>query len=241
MGAEKAGNKAGTIPAWTGGFTGTIPGDKPGGKRGDPFKGEKPLYSVTAKNMAEHADKLSEGVKAMLKKYPDSYRLDVYRTHRTAMAPQWVYDNVAQERGQRQDERRHRGRRLRRHSLPDPEERPGSHLEPQAGLARRVLGSRPEPVPADVRRQGGAVHRRPDPPAHALLLQGRQRGQVRRRVLGGQPHQRRPADPRRRDDRRPPARGRGQVAVLRLPDRPAPRAQAAQRLLRHAHAGHRPG
>ena len=95
LGAEKAGNKAGTIPAWTGGFTGSIAGEKPGGRRGDPFKDEKPLYSVTAKNMAEHADKLSEGVKAMLKKYPNSYRLDVYRTHRTAMAPQWVYDNVA--------------------------------------------------------------------------------------------------------------------------------------------------
>jgi hypothetical protein len=95
MGAEKAGTKDGTIPAWTGGFTGKIAGDKEGGRRGDPFKGEKPLYSVTAKNVAQYADKLSDGVKALLKKYPDSYRLDVYTTHRTAMAPQWVYDNTA--------------------------------------------------------------------------------------------------------------------------------------------------
>jgi len=95
MGAEKAGNKDGTIPAWTGGFTGKIAGDKEGGRRGDPFKGERPLYSVSAKNVAQYADKLSEGVKALLKKYPESYRLDVYPTHRTAMAPQWVYDNTA--------------------------------------------------------------------------------------------------------------------------------------------------
>ncbi|WP_342620129.1 DUF1329 domain-containing protein [Rhodoferax sp. GW822-FHT02A01] len=95
LGAEKAGNKDGSIPAWTGGFTGKIAGDKEGGRRGDPFKGEKPLYSVTAKNMAQYADKLSDGVKALLKKYPESYRLDVYPTHRTAMAPQWVYDNTA--------------------------------------------------------------------------------------------------------------------------------------------------
>jgi hypothetical protein len=95
FGAEKAGNKEGTIPAWTGGFTGKIAGEKEGGRRGDPFKGEKPLYSVTAKNMAQHADKLTEGVKAMFKKYPDSYRIDVYPTHRTAMAPQWVYDNTS--------------------------------------------------------------------------------------------------------------------------------------------------
>ncbi|MBA2960496.1 MULTISPECIES: DUF1329 domain-containing protein [Ramlibacter] len=94
LGAEKAGNAAGTIPAWTGGYTTPIPGDKPGGKRGDPFKAEKPLYSVTPENIAQHADKLSEGVKAMLRKYPNSYRLDVYPTHRTAVAPQWVYDNT---------------------------------------------------------------------------------------------------------------------------------------------------
>jgi hypothetical protein len=95
LGAERAGNKDGSIPAWTGNAPAPIAGDKAGGKRGDPFKGEKPLYTVTAKNMDQHADKLSDGVKSMLKKYPDSYRLDVYKTHRTAVAPQWVYDNTA--------------------------------------------------------------------------------------------------------------------------------------------------
>jgi hypothetical protein len=93
LGGEKAGNAAGTIPAWTGGFTTPVAGDKAGGRRSDPFKAEKPLYSVTAANMAQHADKLTDGVKAMLRKYPD-YRLDVYPTHRTAAAPQWVYDNT---------------------------------------------------------------------------------------------------------------------------------------------------
>ncbi|WP_119153557.1 DUF1329 domain-containing protein [Caldimonas tepidiphila] len=94
FGAEKAGNKDGSIPAWTGGYTQAIPGDKPGGRRGDPFKDEKPLFTITAKNMEQYADRLTDGQKAMLKKYPDSYRLDVYRTHRTAAAPQWVYDNT---------------------------------------------------------------------------------------------------------------------------------------------------
>ena len=93
LGAEKAGNKDGSIPAWTGGYTTPIPGDKPGGRRGDPFKDEKPLFSVNAANAASHADKLTDGTLAMLKKYP-SFRLDVYKTHRTAAAPQWVYDNT---------------------------------------------------------------------------------------------------------------------------------------------------
>jgi len=94
FGAERAANKDGSIPAWTGGYTTPIPGDKPGGRRGDPFKHEKPLYSITSKNAAQHVDKLTDGVKAMLAKYPDSYRVDVYPTHRTAAAPQWVYDNT---------------------------------------------------------------------------------------------------------------------------------------------------
>jgi len=94
LGAEKAGNKDGSIPAWTGGYTTRIPGDKPGGRRGDPFKDEKPLYSITAKNADQYANKLTEGTVAMLKKYPDTFRADVYPTHRTAAAPQWVYDNT---------------------------------------------------------------------------------------------------------------------------------------------------
>jgi len=94
FGAEKAGNAAGTIPAWTGGYTTPQPGFVNGGKRGDPFANEKPLYSVTAKNLAEHQDKLTDGLQALFKKYPDSYRIDVYPTHRTSAAPQWVYDNT---------------------------------------------------------------------------------------------------------------------------------------------------
>ena len=95
LGAEKAASKDGSIPAWTGGMTKPIAGDKPGGRRGDPFKDEKPLYSITAKNAEQYADKLTDGTKALLKKYPDSFRVDVYKSHRTAAAPQWVYDNTA--------------------------------------------------------------------------------------------------------------------------------------------------
>ena len=95
FGAEKAGNADGSIPAWTGGYTTPIPGFKNGGRRGDPFASEKPLYSVTADNMAQHAAKLTDGTQALLKKYPKSFRVDVYKTHRTAAAPQWVYDNTA--------------------------------------------------------------------------------------------------------------------------------------------------
>jgi hypothetical protein len=93
LGAEKAGNKDGTIPVWDGGYTKPVPADA-SGKRGDPFKDEKPLFSITAKNMDQYADKLTDGTKALMAKYADSFRIDVFPTHRTAAAPQWVYDNT---------------------------------------------------------------------------------------------------------------------------------------------------
>lgn len=94
LGGERAGNADGTIPAWDGGYTTPTPGFENGGKRPDPFADDKPLYSITAANVAQYADKLSDGVKAMFEKYPDTYRIDVYPTRRTAAAPQWVYDNT---------------------------------------------------------------------------------------------------------------------------------------------------
>ena len=94
LGGERAGNKDGSIPAWTGGYTTPIPGFVNGGRRSDPFAAEKPLLSINAGNMAAHAGKLSEGTQALMKKYPQSFRVDVYKTHRTAAAPQWLYDNT---------------------------------------------------------------------------------------------------------------------------------------------------
>ncbi len=93
MGAEKAGNKEGTIPAWDGGITKAPAGYKSGQLRPNPFHGEKPLFSIDGKNMSQYEDKLAEATKFMLKKYP-GFRLDVYSTHRTGSAPQWVYDNI---------------------------------------------------------------------------------------------------------------------------------------------------
>lgn len=93
-GAERAGNKDGSIPAWEGGHTAPIPGFVNGGKRPDPFAGDKPLFSVTAANVAQHADKLSEGSRLMFKRFAD-YRIDVYPTRRTFAAPAYIYERTA--------------------------------------------------------------------------------------------------------------------------------------------------
>ncbi|MFS2138983.1 DUF1329 domain-containing protein [Duganella sp. Dugasp56] len=94
LGGEKAGNKDGSIPAWDGGWTKPVPGKKLGDVPVELFSNEKPIAQISAKNMAQYADKLSEGVKALMKKYPDTFRIDVYPTHRTAAAPSWTYENT---------------------------------------------------------------------------------------------------------------------------------------------------
>ncbi|HTJ63806.1 MAG TPA: DUF1329 domain-containing protein [Alphaproteobacteria bacterium] len=94
VGAERAGNADGTIPAWAGGYTTAPAGYVQGQRRDDPFAGEKPLFSITSANYRSYSAKLTEGQKALFAKFPD-YRMDIYPTHRTAAAPQRVYDAVA--------------------------------------------------------------------------------------------------------------------------------------------------
>lgn len=94
IGAEMAGNKDGSIPAYTGGLTTAPAGfDKGKGVRPDPFANEKPLFSIDAKNADAYADKLSDGQKAMFKKL-SGFRMDVYPTHRTVVYPQAVREKT---------------------------------------------------------------------------------------------------------------------------------------------------
>ncbi|MFW3895203.1 DUF1329 domain-containing protein [Pseudomonas bharatica] len=83
-GAEKAGNADGSIPAYTGGMTKPPAGYVEGsGKWIDPFADEKPLYSIDSKNVAQYADKLTAGTQELIRRWPDTFRVDVYQSHRT--------------------------------------------------------------------------------------------------------------------------------------------------------------
>ncbi len=93
FGAVRAGNADGSIPAWTGGYS-TVPvGYQNGAIRPDPFADEKPLMVITNANYAQFQDKLTAGTIALFQKYPN-FRLEVFQTHRTAVAPQYVYDYI---------------------------------------------------------------------------------------------------------------------------------------------------
>jgi len=92
VGAEKAGNAAGTIPEWTGGLPTDAAAITPDGFVGDPYPGDQPKFTITAQNYEQYQDNLTPGQIAMLKRYPETYRLPVFETRRSAAMPQRIYD-----------------------------------------------------------------------------------------------------------------------------------------------------
>ncbi|NVJ50461.1 MAG: DUF1329 domain-containing protein [Gammaproteobacteria bacterium] len=92
MGSEMAGNADGTIPAWNGGVTKAPAGYKVGDHHPAPFPEDNVLFTITAANAEQFKDKLSPGIMAMFKAYPDTFKLPVYPSRRTASYPQYVYD-----------------------------------------------------------------------------------------------------------------------------------------------------
>ena len=87
MGAEVSANAAGSIPGYTGGLTANLNADP----FVDVFAQEKPLFIITAENVANYQDNLSDGQKALFKKYPDTYKMPIYKSHRTASYPNDTY------------------------------------------------------------------------------------------------------------------------------------------------------
>jgi hypothetical protein len=91
LGGERAGNAAGTIPAWDGGITTPPANYKPGDHHPDPYAGDQPLYTITAENLSQYAGVVTAGHAALLQTYPD-YKLVVYPTHRSAANPERIYE-----------------------------------------------------------------------------------------------------------------------------------------------------
>ena len=96
LGAEEAGNKAGTIPAWKGGMT-KLPPMFDSYQRGkgdyypDPFPQDKPKFRIDASNLKQYAAQLPAGAARRLELNPKLY-YNVYPTRRTATYPDAIYD-----------------------------------------------------------------------------------------------------------------------------------------------------
>lgn len=96
MGAERAGNADGTIPAWDGGLS-SVPKNvswAPGrGHYNDPFADDQVIATVTNANADAHDAFLTPGQRAMLATYP-SYKMNVYPSRRSCALPEAVYEAV---------------------------------------------------------------------------------------------------------------------------------------------------
>lgn len=94
FGAERAGNEDGSIPPYTGGLDPLPEYDRDNMDRYiNPYRNERPLYTITRENMSDYEDLLTEGTKGILQKYP-TYNVHVYETHRSVRYPEWVLQNT---------------------------------------------------------------------------------------------------------------------------------------------------
>ena len=93
-GAERAGSASG-VAAYTGKWSDSWPGMKSAtGYDPGPYADEKPLFVISADNMAKYADKLTAGQRELLKRYPKTYRMKVYPSHRDFRMPDWACEVV---------------------------------------------------------------------------------------------------------------------------------------------------
>jgi hypothetical protein len=95
IGAEKAGNADGSIPEWKGGITSAPAGYKVGDHHPDPFAADKIKFTITKDNLSKYADLLSPGQKKMFEVYPDTYKMHIYETRRSASYPDIFYKETA--------------------------------------------------------------------------------------------------------------------------------------------------
>ncbi|ERI53416.1 hypothetical protein N878_15555, partial [Pseudomonas sp. EGD-AK9] len=92
IGAERAASADGRIPAWDGGLAKANLRLLANGIPADPFADEQPLLTIDASNYTQHQEHLSPGQIALLRRFPDSYRLPVYPSHRSVA----ISESVAQ-------------------------------------------------------------------------------------------------------------------------------------------------
>jgi hypothetical protein len=69
-------------------------GYKVGDHHQDPYPNDKIEYTITAKNVNEYKSVLSPGQVKMFETYPDTFKMNVYKTHRSASFPDHVYKAI---------------------------------------------------------------------------------------------------------------------------------------------------
>ena len=79
FGAIKQGN-GNEIPEWTGEI--------------EKYTDESKLFVISKDNYLSYKDKLTAGQMALFEHYGETFKMPIYPTHRTSIAPDWVYKNT---------------------------------------------------------------------------------------------------------------------------------------------------
>ena len=95
LGSERKGD-GNMIPDWDGGLTAppaNVKFDPKKDQLPNPFTSDAVKFTVTGANMGQYDANLTDGQKALLKKYAD-YKMKVYQSRRTCALPQYAYEAI---------------------------------------------------------------------------------------------------------------------------------------------------
>ncbi|BBU45047.1 DUF1329 domain-containing protein [Pseudomonas monteilii] len=102
VGADRGPSGDGRIPTWNGGLQAGQVSLAINGTPLDPYADEQPLYVITASNYSQYREQLTAGQVALLQRYPKSFRLPVYPSHRSVAVPaqvgEWARHNATSAR-----------------------------------------------------------------------------------------------------------------------------------------------
>jgi len=91
VGAEVKANADGMIPAYTGGLpqSGASAGVYPDNAK---IRDEAPLFTIKGANAAKYAEQLTVGHRELLRRFPDTYEMRVYPSHRVVSFPAHILE-----------------------------------------------------------------------------------------------------------------------------------------------------
>ena len=99
MGAVRGANADGSIPKWTGGITSVPKGYTAGMHHLDPFPNDKIKFTITSANLDQYKKDLTPGQIKLFNTYPDTFKMNVYQTRRSASYPEHVYQETIKNAG----------------------------------------------------------------------------------------------------------------------------------------------
>lgn len=95
LGADPNPSPDGWVSAWTGGLPLVSLTEQ--GHHQDPFREDRVIDVINTRNLAEYDRYVSEGLKALMNAYPDTFKVPLYPSRRSVSYPGWYYENTGKK------------------------------------------------------------------------------------------------------------------------------------------------